>query len=61
MLKGILNVNGVQKLSKSEQLGISGNGLSEQKCNQPYFVPDGVCEPGDFNHPVFGHCVCCKA
>jgi len=56
MLKSIKNLGAV--LDKTEQKSING-GLQAASCNSPYFVQDGICEPGDTPHPVFGHCVCC--
>jgi len=60
MSKGNLNLGDFQKLSKEEQRNVSGS-LSAATCNTPYFISNGVCEPGDFPHPTLGHCVCCSA
>ena len=57
MLKNISNFGAV--LNKVEQKTINGGRLSADSCNAPYFTADGICETGDYPHPVYGHCICC--
>ena len=58
MLKKISSLG--TTLEKAEQESINGGGFSEARCNSPYFIiAGGTCNPGDYPHPVLGHCACC--
>lgn len=61
MLKQILNVKGVQNLSKEEQQTINGGGKGDPYvCRSPIIVNvEDVCPAGYHFHFDIGHCICC--
>ena len=61
MLKNILNLNGAQKLSKTEQATINGGGSSRCAVNECAGQPNGSCCTNNFGVKMNCEKGCCRA